>query len=38
MLPYLEGNFFRAYPNVDRAALDDVVERIGPTAGELGLV
>jgi hypothetical protein len=38
MLPYLEDNFFKAYPNVDRAALDDVVERIGPTVGELGLV
>jgi hypothetical protein len=38
MLPYLQDNFFEAYPNVDRAALDDVVERIGPTQSELGLV
>jgi hypothetical protein len=38
MLPYLQDNFFRAYPNVDRAALDGVVDRIGPTVGELGLV
>jgi predicted TIM-barrel fold metal-dependent hydrolase len=35
--PYLETNFFRAYPNVDRAALQEVVDRIGPTSGELGL-
>jgi predicted TIM-barrel fold metal-dependent hydrolase len=38
MLPYLRDNFFKAYPNVDQAALKDVVERIGPTASELGLV
>jgi predicted TIM-barrel fold metal-dependent hydrolase len=38
MLPYLQDNFFRAYPNVDRAALSDVVARIAPTASELGLV
>jgi hypothetical protein len=38
MLPYFEDNFFKAYPNVDRAALDDVVERIGPTPSEIGLV
>jgi predicted TIM-barrel fold metal-dependent hydrolase len=38
MLPYLQDNFFRAYSNVDRAALDDVVERIGPTPAEIGLV
>lgn len=37
IVPYLEGNFFRAYPNVDRAALQGVVDRIGPTASELGL-
>jgi predicted TIM-barrel fold metal-dependent hydrolase len=38
MLPYLEDNFFKAFPNVDRAGLQDVVDRIGPTAAELGLV
>ncbi|HEY6533495.1 MAG TPA: amidohydrolase family protein [Acidimicrobiales bacterium] len=38
MLPYLESNFFRAYPNVDRSALDQVVQRIAPTVSELRLV
>jgi hypothetical protein len=37
VVPYLEGNFFRAFPNVDRAALQPVVDRIGPTVSELGL-
>jgi hypothetical protein len=37
VVPYLQDNFFRAYPNVDRAALQPVVDRIGPTASELGL-
>jgi predicted TIM-barrel fold metal-dependent hydrolase len=35
--PYLEGNFFRAYPNVKRRQLDAVVERIGPSPADLGL-
>jgi hypothetical protein len=38
LLPYLQENFFKAYPNVDRAALKDVVERVCPTPSELGLV
>jgi predicted TIM-barrel fold metal-dependent hydrolase len=37
LLPYLETNFFRAYPNVDRVALQAVVDRVGPTRAELGL-
>jgi hypothetical protein len=37
MLPYFESNFFRAYPNVDRSALQEVVDRIGPTPSDLGL-
>jgi hypothetical protein len=35
--PYLDGNFFRAYPNVKRRRLDAVVERIGPSPADLGL-
>jgi predicted TIM-barrel fold metal-dependent hydrolase len=35
--PYLEQNFFHAYPNIDRRRLDAVVERIGPSTAELGL-
>jgi hypothetical protein len=38
IVPYLQDNFFKAYPNVDRAALQGVADRIGPTASELGLV
>jgi len=38
MLSFLQDDFFRAFPNVDRHALDDVVERIGPTTTELGLI
>jgi predicted TIM-barrel fold metal-dependent hydrolase len=38
MVPFLQDNFFRAFPNVDQASLNDVVSRIGPTATELGLV
>ena len=38
MMPYLEYNFFKAYPNVDRAALQETADRVGPTASELGLV
>lgn len=38
MLQYLQDNFFRAYPNIDRAALNEVVDRIGPTTAELELV
>jgi predicted TIM-barrel fold metal-dependent hydrolase len=37
MLPYLQDNFFKAYPMIDRAALQDVVDRIGPTAEGIGL-
>jgi hypothetical protein len=38
MVPFLQDNFFRAYPNVDRNALKSVFERIAPTTAELGLV
>jgi predicted TIM-barrel fold metal-dependent hydrolase len=38
ILPYLEDNFFRLYQNVDRKALQPVVDRIGPTPAEIGLV
>jgi hypothetical protein len=34
---YLEDNFLRAYPAVDRASLDDLVRTVCPTASELGL-
>ena len=37
MRPYLTDNFFRAYPNVERSALQRTVDRIGSTANDLGL-
>ena len=37
-MPYLEYNFFWAYPNVDRAALQATADRVGPTIGDVGLV
>jgi len=38
IVPYLQDNFFRAFPNVDRAALERVAERVGPTPADIGLV
>jgi hypothetical protein len=38
MVPYLQDNFFRAYPNVKKDELKKTVDRIGPTVTELGLV
>jgi len=37
ILPYLEYNCLRAYPNIDRAALQPTADRVGPTVGELQL-
>jgi hypothetical protein len=37
ILPYLQDNFFRAYPTVARTALDGAVDRIGPTRAALEL-
>jgi hypothetical protein len=38
IMPYLQDNFFRAYPMIDRAALQDVVDRVGPTPNDIGLL
>jgi predicted TIM-barrel fold metal-dependent hydrolase len=38
MMPYLEDNFFKAYPAFDRNALKAVTERIGPSQAEIGLI
>jgi predicted TIM-barrel fold metal-dependent hydrolase len=38
ILPYLQDNFFKAYPNIDRASLNDVVDRVCPTLQDVGLV
>jgi predicted TIM-barrel fold metal-dependent hydrolase len=37
IMPYFEYNCFRAYPNIDRTALQPAVDRIGPTVAEIGL-
>ena len=38
LMPYFQDNYFKAYPTVDRAALQPTVDRIGPTVEDLGLV
>jgi len=37
-LAYLTDNFFKAYPNVDRAAQQKIADRIGRSRAELGVV
>jgi predicted TIM-barrel fold metal-dependent hydrolase len=37
MRAYLQDNFFRAYPSVDRGALQAIADRVCPSEAELGL-
>jgi predicted TIM-barrel fold metal-dependent hydrolase len=38
LMPYLQDNFFRLFPNVDREALRAVADRVSPTPAEMGLL
>jgi predicted TIM-barrel fold metal-dependent hydrolase len=38
LMPFLQDTFFEAFPSFDRAGLQDVTERVGPTLDDIGLI